>query len=55
MGEEEKGGGGGGREQKTIKYLLLPRSAVSTTKLNTQDCLVTEKNGDHHRHTIPNI
>ena len=53
MGEEEKGGGG--REQKTIKYLLPPRSAVSTTKLNTQDCLVTEKNGDHHRHTIPNI
>lgn len=53
--ERKKKRKGEKREQKTIKYLLPPRSAVSTTKLNTQDCLVTEQNSDHHRHTIPNI
>ena len=53
MGEEEKEREGK-REQKTIKYLLPPRSVVSATKLNRQDCLVTEKNSDHLRHTIPN-
>lgn len=53
--ERKKKREGGKREQKTIKYLLPPRCAVSATKLNTQDCLVTEKNSDHHRHTVSNI